>query len=481
MFLNIGYYNLKYYFYIQYYLFDIRYSKIHFPILNIFYNKSKTMQTKIFLIIAFLCFGMNSQAQLLKKVKEKAREVNQKIDDKIDETVEGILKPDSGNDTETTPKPSNSQSQSTGNFSIIHTNGYPNVSINEFGTVTVTEYPDSTVISGNWWTHGVDIDDRFRLVIYEKAANYGQGFDKGNYSIALNKASLFLAYDIENGQGASKKYQRFWMKSGAVTLNRFEEDRFHFSFSGVGRIGTIESNSNGDVIADKSDVLINGGLSVQGFVKRKGNTSEDETNDDDGSLSADIPDMGKVEKGEIRPFYQFDGEIVHDVIAEKGENMSYTYIFSNTQPYCGMKVRVDEEDSQGDAVMVMDGENVINFVDAMGYKMAVAVKTNNFTATQSAEDFDPSQITKTGKSKTIMGYTCYEYYGKDGKNEMRAWVAEGLAVPWMTVSTDVELPFKGYPLEYTASDGKTTTTITTKEINLNKSFKLNASEYKKRF
>ena len=95
------------------------------------------------------------------------------------------------------------------------------------------------------------------------------------------------------------------------------------------------------------------------------------------------------------------------------------------------------------------------------------------------ENYDYSNLNKTGNTKTILGYTCYEYVMSDNQNSIQMWLAPELVVPnWFMQNQDV---IQGHILEYSVDSPDGQMTITTLEIKDNINKTINPSEYRKMF
>jgi hypothetical protein len=142
-----------------------------------------------------------------------------------------------------------------------------------------------------------------------------------------------------------------------------------------------------------------------------------------------------------------------------------------------------EGDVGGESVIVMDGDDTFIFVDTPGMKMQMSGgqmgNQQKEMPTDQMENYDYTNLNKTGNTKTILGYTCYEYVMSDDQNTIQMWLAPDLVVPnWFMQNQDV---LEGHILEYSVDSPEGQMTLTTLEIKDDISKTINPSEYRKMF
>ncbi|MGB3607758.1 MAG: hypothetical protein WBA19_11425, partial [Psychroserpens sp.] len=123
------------------------------------------------------------------------------------------------------------------------------------------------------------------------------------------------------------------------------------------------------------------------------------------------------------------------------------------------------------------------FVEAAGMKMQISAgkmggqQVKN--PTEQMSEYDLSKIKKTGKTKTILGATCYEYIMTDKDVTAQYWAAPSIQLPnWFGQDTGV---FEGYIMAFSmdSKDGNMTSEVI--EIKENISKVIDAADYKKMF
>ncbi len=187
--------------------------------------------------------------------------------------------------------------------------------------------------------------------------------------------------------------------------------------------------------------------------------------------------------------YEFHIEVDMEMTTTEGEVFPITYLMNENSNYFGMKANLDAYsggDVQGSSVIVMDGENVRVFVDSPMMKMQMnqSIADQKGNQIPQMDDFDFTKPTKTGNTKTILGYTCDEYTLEADGNQITFWAAPDVTVPnWTFGSAEVmeQTGVFGFVMEFTAIQKEGTTTGVVTNINQDASLTINPKEYKKMF
>jgi len=141
---------------------------------------------------------------------------------------------------------------------------------------------------------------------------------------------------------------------------------------------------------------------------------------------------------------------------------------------------------KGEIYMVLNKENPTMFMNMMGMKIKKSVDKNQMNQFDNSTDLDDTEITKTGKSKSILGYSCSEYLVKhknDDKTTVHIWATtanfpiKGTFIPILGMRNE-NSKIKGFILEMNVKNAKGSNTIKVTKINKNTSLTINASEYK---
>lgn len=166
--------------------------------------------------------------------------------------------------------------------------------------------------------------------------------------------------------------------------------------------------------------------------KRAGQASEKATNDAiDGMFG------GLMQPAPTETDYSFTGYMVMEVTStdKKGkaeDPVQIQYLLSSNTEFMGMAF-ADPEKAENSTTTIMDTKNqaMVILLEDKGKKSSMAMKLDydkvQGMVDEEAEDQleQPDyKITKTGNTKTILGYTCEEYLVTTEDGEGRYWVTE---------------------------------------------------------
>lgn len=146
---------------------------------------------------------------------------------------------------------------------------------------------------------------------------------------------------------------------------------------------------------------------------------------------------GMMQSAPTESEYSFTGYMVMEVTAtdKKGKSeppTQFNYLIGDNVAFMGMAF-ADPKTPSNKTTTIMDTKNqaMVMLLDNEGQKSSMAMKLN-YDKIQEAVDEEASeqmedpgyQITKTGNTKEILGYTCEEYLVKSEDGEGRYWVTE---------------------------------------------------------
>jgi hypothetical protein len=461
-------------------------------------------------------FGLqNTNAQLLKKLKEKinnkVEQVEQKIEnkvgDKIDETVDGTIdsifegnknKPTNPESSENSEYSENSDSSETENKSysgtvgLNHAQNYGSFQINTLDNLKIERTNQGYNFYGSWFSHEVDVFDGYKL---EVLTDESLELEK-TYTFTISEgAYLRLGYDPElpatkgntnYERGISDEYQNIDLSSGFIKVTIHQDQSFEIDFSGQAEFTKRTRTASNEVEESFYTTSVMG--DIQGtnpqFIDNKTITKTNNSTASSGSMSNTSSNTNSVV---AKDAYAFTYEtIVEMTVPDQDDTYKISYLLNPNADYMATKADMSDygaSDVGGESVIVMDGDQTFIFIDAPGMKMQMSgAQMGNQQASnpsEQMENYDYTNLNKTGNTKTVIGYTCYEYVMSDNKNSIQLWVAPELVIPnWFMQNQDV---IEGHILEYTvdSKDGKMT--VTTMEIKENINKTLNPSEYKKMF
>jgi len=121
----------------------------------------------------------------------------------------------------------------------------------------------------------------------------------------------------------------------------------------------------------------------------------------------------------------------------------------NTNVIC---MKLDSGDDSGRQVYtVITPTSNTMFMDMPGMKIKKKVTNEELGSLDYADKVpQKSDLVKTGKTKTILGYTCYEYFYENDGGKVRAWATndapiKGKFIPILGMKQNG--PFEGFAME----------------------------------
>jgi hypothetical protein len=466
------------------------------------------MKPTLRIIVTSLLFLCTTQveAQLLKKLKEKIenrveQKVEQKVDHEINKTVDGTIDGIfDGNQTEEptseTSKKSNEKygekNTYSGSISFDHGQNYGSFQINTLDNLKIERTNDGYNFYGSWFSHEVDVFDGYKLEIQTN-----ENFELGEtYTFNVSKnANLSLGYDPElpatKGsadfkRGISDEYQNFDLSSGLVKVKINKDKSFEIDFSGQAEFTKRTRTANDEVNESFYTASVMGNVEGKDpkFIDNKSVTKQSNSSSSTASATNNNSTSNSTQ---AKDAYVFTYETVVEMsVPNQVKKNKISYLLNPDSNYMAMKADMSEYsegDVGGESIIVMDGDDTFIFVDTPGMKMQMSGgqmgNQQKEMPTDQMENYDYTNLNKTGNTKTILGYTCYEYVMSDDQNTIQMWLAPDLVVPnWFMQNQDV---LEGHILEYSVDSPEGQMTLTTLEIKDDISKTINPSEYRKMF
>lgn len=205
----------------------------------------------------------------------------------------------------------------------------------------------------------------------------------------------------------------------------------------------------------------------------------------------------------IKDKYDFKGNLVMTTQAwdENGESegeMLYTTYFSDNQKSFAMDFKTEDK---GNSRMIFDMENhmmiVLSEDDGEKTGMVMGIDPNSATPSKDSSVTASNQSTpatadyysnfkKTGKTKTVSGYSCEEYVYEDNESKAEYWMTDDLpAELWANMfnNNTVAAVYAGKPsgfiMEWTNENklNKEKSTMVVKEVNKNQNSSFSTVDY----
>ncbi|MGB3606884.1 hypothetical protein, partial [Psychroserpens sp.] len=414
---------------------------------------------RISVVILISCSTVNANAQLFKRLKKKLedkleRKVEQKVDRKMDKTIDDVIdeKPKANKKSAKKIKENN---DTFGSVIMTHNNTYGNVSIPEISEIKVNKSDDVYTITGAWWSHEADIFDGFRLNINTSEMLKHDEKDYNKTTTRTFKipeeASLTLGYDPSlpyyesvgddnMKQAVTDAYQNVDMSKGTVTLDVMNDDAIQVSFDGkVTLVKRVRNSSDrNDVTETFFESTLKGGIDAKSPKYSESKSKNKTATETSQSITYNDYVNGMTD-ADPAGVYKFTFETVSRVTtSDSKDNIDYTmsYLHNPDESYFGIMTNMGEmteNEMQGESFIVMDDGNTHIFVEAAGMKMQLSggkmVGQQVKNPTEQMSEYDLSKIKKTGKTKTILGATCYEYIMTDKDVTAQYWAAPSIQLP----------------------------------------------------
>lgn len=150
--------------------------------------------------------------------------------------------------------------------------------------------------------------------------------------------------------------------------------------------------------------------------------------------------------------YAFNQSITLEMQTEGNEKAQLDFLFDskNEEVIC-MKINSDGDDAGGNVYAVITPTSSTMFMDMPGMKIKKKVSKEELGNLDYADKVpQKSDLVKTGKTKTILGYSCYEYFYENDGGKVRAWVTndspiKGKFIPILGMKQNG--PFEGFVME----------------------------------
>jgi hypothetical protein len=138
--------------------------------------------------------------------------------------------------------------------------------------------------------------------------------------------------------------------------------------------------------------------------------------------------FGGQSNAQIKDAYKFDHRVsmtmeMTDKKGEKSPVQQMQMYFSESDPEIG--IRTMQEGMNSLMVMDMGNKVMVMLMDVGGSKMLMTIPLNGDLLSEEEEakhTSDDYKFTKTGRTKTILGYNCEEYVGEDKESNSVFWV-----------------------------------------------------------
>ena len=411
---------------------------------------------KIALICLFL-FGINNStnAQFWKKLKKKVQDkVEKKIEDKIDkETDKAIDKTLDGKKEKKKKEPkiiqSNELPKFVGGTGILklYNHGYEyvtkDVGVSVYGKFTKSNLSNSVKTYNQ---------DRVIKPVDAYPEGYALAFNGGGY---LNP------------------------KEGQIIIHHADSTKVVFSVKGTW--STIDGDKlvNGSYISLNVSEIVDKRIvekSSKKIIKNK-NTSSDKYsnntfNNNSNKTSTAIPNS-----------FSFTSSLEVKMTTNDGSSADMEFLLGNYSNIYAMSIASKEMGEGGKVYNVVTPKNITMFISVSGMKMKKTVPQNQFSQTNFSDKVptNPDHLKKTGATKSILGFTCYEYKYTNEGGYVSVWATKNFPAN----ATNITMlgmreggPIEGFVLEIDMKSKNETANMKAVKYNRNKNVTINTNEYK---
>lgn len=182
--------------------------------------------------------------------------------------------------------------------------------------------------------------------------------------------------------------------------------------------------------------------------------------------------------------YTFDQKITVTVTSSEDDSVEVNYLFnSNNSTISCIQMNAEQTDNASDNVFFVLSENSIDmFMNAGGMKMRKSIGKEEFKAFNTAYEIpEQTDIQKTGQTKSILGYLCYEYKFSSDEGTITAWICPNFPIQSsnsLVLGAKTSDQFEGFVMELytTASNEKSNLKVTAVDFDIN--FTINTNSYK---
>lgn len=234
-------------------------------------------------------------------------------------------------------------------------------------------------------------------------------------------------------------------------------------------------------ITDKADEKVDNTIDSLQIFNKKTSSKDSLSSAPNKPGFSDSPSVQALDK------YVFNYETVVEVSPpDQNKVFKLSYMLNQKEDYMAIKADIgdySEGSAEGESIMIFDGEENFVFVNTSGRKMQMSMSqmgSNNMgNPTEQMKEYDYTKPEKTGKTKTFLGKTCYEYVMSHDQAFIQLWIAPDVDMPnWFIQNNDA---LEGHVMAYNIETKDGVMTCETIEIKTDVNIVINSNEYKKMF
>ncbi|MEE9408385.1 MAG: DUF4412 domain-containing protein [Polaribacter sp.] len=390
------------------------------------------------LVLSILLLGTSTSvnAQFWKKIKKKVQDkIEQKVEEKIDKETDKVIDKTLDGKKKTEKKESKIKQSTelpkfTGGSGILKLNNYgyqyitKDIGISVYGKFTKEN------ISNSIKTYN---EDR----VIKPVDAYPEG-----YALAFN-GSGFL-----NPTG------------GQIIIHHADSNKIVFSLKGTWNTIGGDKPINGSYIS----------LNVSSIEDNRVDNNNSIFNKN--TVTVSIPDT-----------FSFTSSLEMQMTSNGGNSANMEFLLGNYSDIYAMSISSKEMGENANVYNVITPKSITMFISAAGMKMKKTVPQEKYSQADFSDKVpnNPEDLKKTGASKSILGYTCYEYkYEKEG-NYFTVWATKNFPMQGANISMlgmHEGGVIDGFVLELNWKSGNETASMKAVKYNKYKNITINTTEYK---
>lgn len=241
-------------------------------------------------------------------------------------------------------------------------------------------------------------------------------------------------------------------------------------------------------IENRIDRGIDKGLDgVEGLFKKKNKEDKELEEESTTGSEKDMNQAGQgglnlggkfAGKDEVKASYDFEHEVDYHMTNTKkngkvDDEMDMTMLITESADMFGMKVLTDNASST--VVYDMEKSLMLTLTDSEGNKTGMAIRLDEAQINEAVEEEiedSTGKFAKTGRTKTILGYTCEEWAGEEDGSRTEAWMSSEVGFNLMRAMKFMENEKKSKGSQFGSADipggllmESTTTDLKSGEVN----------------
>lgn len=181
--------------------------------------------------------------------------------------------------------------------------------------------------------------------------------------------------------------------------------------------------------------------------------------------------------------FSFTSSLEVEITANDDNSASIEILLGNYTNIYAMSVISEDMEEDSKIYNVVSPKNTTMFMNVAGMKMKKTVVQDAFSNADFSDKVptNPEELKKTGATKFILGYTCYEYKYENEGGYVKVWATKDFP----SKNTNINMlgmregsAVEGFVLELETKSGNEMGKMKAVKFNKNKTLTINTNEYK---